>query len=82
LVGFRNDTDPDGGPKTISSATDPARHVVLTGGAPGAHTGLTYTADDGYCNELTPDTFTYTLNGGSSAIVSVTVNCPDGGGGR
>ncbi|MDX6677682.1 MAG: hypothetical protein QOE31_1734, partial [Solirubrobacteraceae bacterium] len=74
-----NDTDIDGGPKTISSASDPANGtVVLSGGAPGAHTGLTYQPDPNYCNDppgTTPDTFTYTLNGGSVATVSMTVTC-------
>jgi hypothetical protein len=78
-----NDTDIDGGPKTISSATDPANGtVVLTGGSPGAHTGLTYQPDANYCNNpdltppsATPDTFQYTLNGGDTAFVSVTVKC-------
>jgi hypothetical protein len=74
-----NDTDADAGPKTISSASDPANGtVVLTGGSAGAHTGLTYQPDPNYCNNppgSTPDTFTYTLNGGSSGTVSVTVTC-------
>ncbi len=70
-----NDTDTDGGPKTIASASDPANGaVVLTGGSAGAHTGLTYQPDANYCG---PDTFTYTLNGGSTATVSVTVTCVD-----
>ena len=72
-----NDTDPDGGPKTIGSAGDPANGtVVITGGG----TGLTYQPDPNYCNSPpggTPDTFTYTLNGGSTATVSVTVTCVD-----
>ena len=69
-----NDTDPDGGPKAIGSASDPANGTVaLTGGAPGAHTGLTYQPDPNYCG---PDTFTYTLTpGGSTATVTVTVSC-------
>ena len=73
------DTDIDGGPKTIVSATDPANGtVVLTGGSPGAHTGLTYQPNANYCNNppgSTLDTFNYTLNGGSSATVTVTVTC-------
>ena len=74
-----NDTDVDGGPKTIASASDPANGtVVITGGAA---PGLTYQPDPNYCNSqpaTTPDTFTYTLNGGSTATVSVTVTCvPD-----
>ena len=77
-----NDVNLDGGPIAISSASDPANGtVVLTGGSPGAHTGLTYQPDANYCNSQplgTPDTFTYTLNGGSTATVSVTVTCaPD-----
>jgi hypothetical protein len=72
-----NDTDTDGGAKTIASASDPANGtVVLTGGSPGAHTGLTYQPDANFCS-ATPDTFTYTLNGGSTATVSVTVTCVD-----
>ncbi len=77
-----NDTDADGGTKVVASATDPANGtVVLTGGSPGAHTGLTYQPDPNYCNDppgTSPDTFTYSLNGGSTATVSVTVTCaPD-----
>ncbi len=76
-----NDTDPDVTPViSIASATDPARGtVVLSGGSPGAHTGLTYEPDPNYCNSQpagNPDTFTYTLApGGSTATVSVTVSC-------
>ncbi len=76
-----NDTNADGGPMTIASASDPANGTVaLTGGLPGAHTGLTYRPDANYCNSppgTAPDTFTYTLNGGSTATVSVTVTCGD-----
>ena len=72
-----NDTDVDGGPKIIISAGDPANGtVVITGGG----TGLTYQPDPNYCNSQpggSPDTFTYTLNGGSTATVSVTVTCVD-----
>ncbi len=73
-----NDTDVDGGPKSIASVTQPAHGaVVVTGGG----TGLTYAPDVDYCNNppgTTPDTFTYTLSpGGSSATVSVTVSCVD-----
>ena len=44
------------------------------------HAALTYQPDPNYCNDPPgpPDTFTYTLNGGSTATVSVTVTCaPD-----
>ena len=77
LAVLANDSDLDGDPMTIASASDPANGtVVLTGGLPGAHTGLTYQPDPNYCS-ATPDTFTYTLNGGSTATVSVTVTCGD-----
>ena len=73
-----NDTDGgDGGPVVIASATQPANGTVaLTGGTPGAHTGLTYEPDPDYCNAGGPtDDFDYTLNGGSTATVEVTVTC-------
>jgi Ca2+-binding RTX toxin-like protein len=70
-----NDSDVDGGPKLVASATPPARGTVaVTGGG----SGLTYQPNAGYCNDpgAEPvDTFTYTLNGGSSATVAVTVTC-------
>lgn len=71
-----NDTDPDGGPKLVASATRPAHGtvVVAAGGA-----GLTYRPNGaGYCNSMAgaaADTFTYTLNGGSAATVAVRVTC-------
>ncbi len=71
-----NEDDPDQGPKQIVSAGDPANGTVaITGGG----SGLTYRPDPDYCNTPSgaPDTFTYTLNGGSSATVSVTVTCVD-----
>ena len=68
-----NDTDIDGGPKTISSFTQPTHGAVAgTGGSAGAWTSLTYDPDQGYCG---PDSFSYSLNGGSSAPVSITVDC-------
>ncbi|MDO8361253.1 MAG: Ig-like domain-containing protein, partial [Actinomycetota bacterium] len=70
-----NDTDIDGGPMTIGSVTQPADGTVaITGGG----AGLTYQPDPNYCNTQlggTPDTFTYTLNGGSTATVSMVVTC-------
>jgi VCBS repeat-containing protein len=72
-----NDTDVDGGPKSIQSATDPAKgSVSITGGG----TGLTYAPDSNYCNQppgTTLDTFSYELNGGSKGTVSMTVTCVD-----
>ena len=72
-----NDTDTDGGPKSVASVTQPANGAVsITGGG----IGVSYTPNANYCNNppgTTPDTFTYTLNGGSSATVSVTVTCAE-----
>ena len=74
-----NDTDTDGGPKTVASATDPTHGTVVVTGPVGAGTGLTYAPDANYCNTPTPpfDTFEYTLNGGDVGAVSVTVTCVD-----
>ncbi len=71
-----NDTDIDGGPKTVGSVTQPANGtVVITGGS----TGLSYAPNANYCNNppgTTPDTFTYTLTpGSSSTTVTMTVTC-------
>ncbi len=64
-----NDTDVDGGPKTVISVSDPPNGTTsITGGG----TGVDYTPDANYCGG---DTFSYTLNGGSSALVTVTVTC-------
>jgi hypothetical protein len=66
-----NDPDPDGGQKQVVAKTNGAHGTVaITGGG----SGLTYEPDSDYCG---PDTFTYTLNGGSSADVDVTVTCAD-----
>jgi hypothetical protein len=70
-----NDTDPDGGTKSIQSVTQPANGTVaITGGG----TGLTYAPNANYCNGGSPtDNFSYTLDGGSTATVSVSVTCVD-----
>jgi hypothetical protein len=65
-----NDTDVDGGAKTVASATQPSHGTVAVAGDSGS---VSYTPAAGYCGG---DSFTYTLNGGSSATVSVTVTCP------
>lgn len=72
---LQNDTDPDGGPKSVVSSTQPANGAVVV-----ADDGqeLTYEPDPGYCNdpgEVPTDNFEYTINGGSSATVAVTVSC-------
>ncbi|HPE71425.1 MAG TPA: Ig-like domain-containing protein [Candidatus Competibacter sp.] len=71
-----NDTDLDGGPKSIVSVTQPTNGTVaITGGG----AGLTYQPNADYCNAppgSVLDTFGYTLTpGGSSATVTVTVTC-------
>ncbi|MFN8150234.1 MAG: FG-GAP-like repeat-containing protein [Solirubrobacterales bacterium] len=64
-----NDADPYGGPMTIQSKTSGAHgQVAITNSG----ADLTYTPDAGYCG---PDSFTYSLNGGSTATVSITVTC-------
>ena len=67
-----NDTDPDGGAKFVIAVTQTANSIVKIVGA-----GLTYQPAAGYCNDPggVPDTFSYTLNGGSVANVAVTVQC-------
>jgi Arylsulfotransferase (ASST)/Bacterial cadherin-like domain/RTX calcium-binding nonapeptide repeat (4 copies)/Bacterial Ig domain len=68
-----NDTDIDGGAKTVESVTDPA-HGTVSIAAGGA--GLTYEPQAGYCNDAeAPDTFTYALNGGSVGTVAARVVC-------
>jgi VCBS repeat-containing protein len=70
-----NDTDIDGGPKSVAAITKPAHGAAAITGA-GA--GVTYKPRRGYCNTGKgghPDTFSYTLNGGSKATVAVTVTC-------
>ena len=72
-----NDTDPEGDPITIESVTQPTNGAVVISAAGDE---LTYEPDPDYCNDppgTTPDTFTYTINGGSTAAVSVTVTCVD-----
>jgi VCBS repeat-containing protein len=72
-----NDTDVDAGPKRVASITQ-AAHGVVAAAADGSGVGYTPTGD--YCNSEpggAPDRFTYTLEGGSQAVVSVTVTCVD-----
>lgn len=62
-----NDTDIDGGPLSIDSVSTAVNGTVAING-----TAIDYTPDADYCGT---DSFTYTLNGGSTATVDVTVNC-------
>ena len=71
-----NDTDVENDPITITSATDPADGTVQVVGPVGAGTNLTYTPDPDFCNDPPPfDTVTYTVNGGDTATVRMTVTC-------
>jgi hypothetical protein len=68
-----NDTDVDGGAISINSVTQPANGAVAITNA-GAD--LTYLPNPDYCNDGSPtDDFEYTLNGGSTATVKLTVDC-------
>jgi VCBS repeat-containing protein len=65
-----NDTHVDaGGTKQIASAGDPAQGKVVVAGD---NLSLSYEPNADYCG---PDSFSYTLNGASTANVSVTVDC-------
>lgn len=68
-----NDTDPDGGPKTVIGLAQPANGTafVLSNGD-----GVIYSPASNYCAAIA-DTFAYTLNGGSAATIAVTVTCVD-----
>jgi hypothetical protein len=80
-----NDTDADAGTEFVDSYTQPAHGRVTFNSSASNNNGLdyssfpqqaTYTPNSGYCNDGSPtDDFTYTLNGGSTATVRVTVNC-------
>lgn len=68
-----NDSDVDGGPKLITAVTPPT-HGTAAVGSEGLD--VSYQPNPGYCNDgEAPDSFTYTLNGGSTATVAVTVAC-------
>ena len=62
-----NDTDPESDPLSVTSASDPAN-----GGTTFTAADVTYTPDLNFCGA---DSFTYTVTGGDSATVSVTVTC-------
>ena len=68
-----NDTDIDDGQMIITNVTQPANGVVqITNNA----TSLSYQPTVNYCNSnASADVFNYTLNGGSTQTVSMTVIC-------
>jgi len=72
-----NDLNADGGKLVVESVSDPAHGTTtIVGGG----MRVSYTPDPDYCNPPPEpdDTFTYTLNGGSTATVSVNVKCVAG----
>ena len=72
-----NDTDVDGGPKSITAVTQPAHGTVVLAGN---GQSLTYQPASAYCNGGGPtDDFTYTVNGSLVGLVSVRVNCGPAG---
>jgi VCBS repeat-containing protein len=73
-----NDTDVDGGPKLVASLDTTGTHgaVAITNSG----VDVSYEPPADYCNRPGSgplDSFTYTLNGASTATVSVTVSCVD-----
>ncbi len=68
-----NDTDIDGGTKIVT-AVGAATNGTTAVGPAGAN--VTYTPAANYCGS---DSFSYTITGGSTATVSVTVTCVDDG---
>lgn len=70
-----NDVDLDGGLLEVVSVTQPSGGTVSI---TNAGSDLAYVPDPDLCNDGTPsDDFTYTVNGGSTATVSVSVTCVD-----
>lgn len=71
-----NDRDAEGQPFAVTAVTQPAGGTVLV---TDDRAGLTYRPADDRCTPPgSPDTFTYTITGGSTATVAVTVTCfPD-----
>lgn len=69
ILVLANDPDPDGGPKLVQSVTQPSGGTVTIGPA-GAH--VVFTPNANFCASTS---FSYTLNGGSSATVSISMTC-------
>ena len=67
-----NDTDPEDDVLSIQSVTDPPHGTTQVAQS----RFVTYQPDPAYCNDGAPtDDFTYTINGGSTATVAMTVLC-------
>ncbi len=71
------DTDAEGDIIEITGLDDALNGTTAV--VEGAPDQVSYTPDAGYCNDpgaAPEDTFTYTVTGGDTATVSVTVTCP------
>ena len=67
-----NDSDVEGDPFSVIAVTQPAANAAVTF----TPADVSYTPDADYCNNPPPfSTFTYTVTGGDTATVSVTVTC-------
>jgi Ca2+-binding RTX toxin-like protein len=78
LAVLANDSDAEGDPITIATLSSAAHGTVAR--VDSSPDKLSYTPFADYCNEpgpALPDTFTYTLDGGAVATVTVTVTCVD-----
>ena len=64
-----NDTDVDGGPKDVTGVSSASNGTTGFTAA-----GVTYAPNANYCGA---DSFTYSITGGDSATVSVTITCVD-----
>lgn len=70
LFVFNNDTINKG--ESVTASTQPTNGLISV--LPGL--GINYQPNTDYCNNgITTDDFTYTLTGGATATVFVTVNC-------
>jgi predicted outer membrane repeat protein len=78
LAVLANDSDPDGEAVEITAVGDPANGSASV--VQGSPDQVRYTPDADYCNEpgaAPTDDFAYTVNGGDTATVAVTVTCVD-----
>ncbi len=65
-----NETNPDNAPLLVQGIQMPSHGTAQISNL---GTSVTYTPAAGYCG---PDSFAYSLSSGSSAVVTVTVTCP------
>ena len=78
LAVLANDSDAEGDPIAITAVSTAAHGTVAR--VDSSPDKVSYTPFADYCNEpgpAAPDSFTYTLEGGDTATVSVTVTCAD-----